>query len=571
MSKTTTNLLYSSKARPWQKHYSPEAVRAVIPERTLYQYIYDANKDYPDDIVYHYFGTAITYGELFEKIRQTAGALKAAGVHSGDMVTIQSMQTPETIVVYYALSYLGAVANMAYMTLTPNEILQTVRDTDSKLFFILDKAVQAAMAANLPKDVTVITLPVSGSMTEPLRTGYLMQNPVPENPYLTYEGFLASFSNSDAGDPASDAHAPSVIVYTSGTTGEPKGVVLSGHNVNAMAFQYIHSEMQFHRGETYLDILPLFLSYGVGMLQLAASVGIDSTLWISLDPAAIAVEFNRLKPNHFAGAPTMVDEIMKQTTGDLSGMVNFTGGGESLSPEKDEELNRFLKEHNAPEEVKYACGYGMSEVSSSACANNNKLYKKGSLGLPLPLTNVKIIDEDTGEELPLGQTGEICFSTPSIMLGYFKNEEATREIVEVDDDGQKWIHTGDLGSMDEDGFLFYRGKLKRIYLVVSPTIGSMKLFPKHLEDLLEEDSAIDRCAVVASPDPVRGFVPEVFITRSPESNEDSSDLIERICDLITRQLPDHYNPKAIRIMDILPRTASGKVDYKELERQANLF
>lgn len=570
MNNTSVSLVFPSTARPWQKNYSPEAVRAGIPERTLYQYIYDANKDYPEDVVYHYFGTAITFGELFEKIRRTAGALKAAGVKAGDMVTIQSMQTPETIVVYYALSYLGAVANMVYMTLTPNEILQTVRDTGSRMFFILDKAVQAALAADLPEDVTVVTLPVSGSMPEPLRTGYLMQNPVPENPYPTYEEFLSSFAGADAGQPASDAHAPSVIVYTSGTTGEPKGVVLSGHNVNAMAFQYIHSEMQFRRGETYLDILPLFLSYGVGMLQLAASVGIDSTLWISLDPAAIAVEFNRLKPNHFAGAPTMVDEIMKQTTGDLSGMINFTGGGEALSPEKDEELNRFLKEHNAPEEVKYACGYGMSEVASSACANNNKLYKKGSLGLPLPLTNVKIVDEDTGEELPLGQTGEICFNTPSIMLGYYKNEEATREIIEIDEEGRKWVHTGDLGSMDEDGFLFYRGKIKRIYLVVSPTTGSMKLFPKRLEDLLESDAAVDRCAVVASPDPERGYVPEIFITRSQDSGEDSSDLIARICELIAKELPDHYEPKAIRILDVLPRTASGKVDYQELERQASL-
>lgn len=554
--------------RPWLRHYSPEAVRMEIPERTLFRLIEEENRDYPDDVAFHYYGTPITFDTLFHEIRRAACALKKAGVHAGDLVTIQSLNTPETVYLYYAVNYLGAVANMVYVTLAPAEIRQGQETTGSRVYFILDKAVQAVMAAGLPEDVTVVTLPVSDSMAEPVRTGYRAQNPVPENSYPTYAQFVESAEDEILPDAAADAHAPAVIVYTSGTTGEPKGVVLSSHNINAMVVQYRHSEMLFNRGETYLNILPAFLSYGVGMLQLALSTGIDSTLWLSLDPVEIAGEFNRLKPNHFAGAPTMVDEIMKQTTGDLSGMVNFTGGGESLSPEKDEELNRFLKEHNAPEYVKYCCGYGMTEVAAGACANNNKLYRKGSLGLPMPKTNVKIVDEDSGEELPLGGVGEICFCTPSAMLGYYKNEEATRDMIEVDENGNRWVHTGDLGCMDEDGFLYFRGKLKRIFVCVSPKTGSMKLFPKRLEDLIESDEGVDRCGVIAVPHPERFNAPGVFLTRSPGFEEPEEKLLERIRNLIDKELPDQYAPIFIRIIDVLPRTASGKVDYVRLEQEA---
>ncbi len=182
MNEKSSTPIFPSVERPWLRHYSPEAVSMEIPERTLFRFIEEKNRDYPDSVVYRYYGNAITYGTLFQEIRRAARALKKAGVKAGDLVTIQSMHTPETIYLYYAVSYLGAVANMVYVTLPPAEVRQGQAMTGSRVYFIMDKAVQAVMAAGLPEDVTVVTLPVSDSMAEPVRTGYRAQNPVPENP-----------------------------------------------------------------------------------------------------------------------------------------------------------------------------------------------------------------------------------------------------------------------------------------------------------------------------------------------------------------------------------------------------
>ena len=176
MNEKSSTPIFPSVERPWLRHYSPEAVSMEIPERTLFRFIEEKNRDYPDSVVYRYYGNAITYGTLFQEIRRAARALKKAGVKAGDLVTIQSMHTPETIYLYYAVNYLGAVANMVYVTLPPAEVRQGQAMTGSQVYFIMDKAVQAVMAAGLPEDVTVVTLPVSDSMAEPVRTAWFARS-----------------------------------------------------------------------------------------------------------------------------------------------------------------------------------------------------------------------------------------------------------------------------------------------------------------------------------------------------------------------------------------------------------
>lgn len=545
------------------KHYAPDVSNIQIPRKTLFQYAYDCNSAFPNGIAFRYFGTKITYGKLFNNVFDTAKFFQKAGISSGDMVTIMSMHTPETIYAFYALNYLGATVNLIYMTLSSQEILAAIKETQSKMLLILDIALP--QIESIMEDITipVVVMNISDSMPLALRTASKLKENKKVDGTLGFMKMVKAAKDECLKDCDADDQRPAVIVYTSGTTGTPKGVMLSSYNINSVAFQYKYSGMHFGRGETYLDIIPLFLAYGVSMLQLAVTMGIDTTLLIVPESEKIAKQFEKLKPNHFASGPALLDDIMKNVTGDLSNLINFTGGGAALSPEKESELNAFLSQHGS--NVKYAIGYGMTELSASVSACNNKIYKSGSLGIPLPKATLKIVDITSGEELPVGNEGEICFNAPNMMLGYYNNQAATDEIIQTDENGVRWIHTGDIGLVDDDGFLFYKGKMKRIYVVRMDGL-FYKLFPQRIEELFETNSDVDKCAVVAIEDEEMMNVAVVFVTKT--SNIDDSVLTSVLETLAKNDLPRHMQPSRIIVVDKLPLTASGKIDYKALEKEA---
>lgn len=555
---------YPSIDKPWLKHYAPDVCNAQIPHKTLFQYAYECNCDAMNSIAFRYFGRKITYGELFNRIYDTAKLLKKSGIVEGDMVTIMSMHTPETIYSLYALNYLGATANMVYMTLSGQELLSTLAETKSKMLIILDAALPQIETVRNKITVPVVVMRVCDSMPLGLHTMAQLKPHKTLNGTLAYRKEICAAKNISLPPCDINDQRTAVIVYTSGTTGAPKGVMLSSYNINSVAFQYKLSGMHFGRGETYLDIIPLFLAYGVSMLQLAVSMGIDTTLLIVPEPQKIAKEFDKVKPNHFASGPALLDEIMKNVSGDLSNLINFTGGGAALSPEKENELNRFLSQHGA--NVKYAVGYGMTELAASVSACNNSIYKSGSLGVPLPKATLKIVDIVSGEELPVGEEGEICFNAPNMMLGYFNNKAATEEIIRPDENGVLWIHTGDLGCINEDGFLFYRGKLKRIYVVKMDGL-FYKLFPQRIEELFEANPHVGKCGVVAVADDTMLNKAVAFVTKS--SDTDDSLLIAELKEKANSDLPKHMQPSDIVILDRMPLTSSGKIDYRELEKIAN--
>lgn len=553
---------YPSIDKPWLKHYAPNVEKIQIPHKTLFQYAHDCNRDSLNGTAFRYFGAKITYKNLFDNVYSVAKFFQKAGIANGDIVTIMSLHTPETIYAFYALNYLGATANMVYLTLSSQEILATIKETKSKMLLILDVALP--QIESIMEDITipVVVMNVSDSMPLALRAVSRIKATKKVAGAVEFKKMVKAAKSECLKDFDKDDQRPAVIVYTSGTTGNPKGVMLSSYNINSVAFQYKYSEMHLERGETYLDIIPLFLAYGVSMLQLAVTMGIDTTLLIVSETKEIAKQFDRLKPNHFASGPTLLDDIMKNVTGNLNNLINFTGGGAALSPEKELELNNFLFKHGS--NVKYAIGYGMTELSASVSACNNKIYKSGSLGIPLPKATLKIVDIESGEELSVGQEGEICFNAPNIMLGYYKNPTATDNIIHIDENGMRWIHTGDLGLVDNDGFLFYKGKMKRIY-VVKIDGQPYKLFPQRMEELFEADPDVDKCAVVAIEDDAMINVAVAFVTK--KSDIEDTKLIAALETSANNNLPKHMQPSRIIVIDKMPLTASGKINYKALEKE----
>lgn len=554
---------YPSIDKPWLKYYSQEAIDAPMPQCTMYQYIWETNKDYLSDIGFDYYGTKITYGQMFEQIRQAAAAFQSIGISSGNMVTIMSMQTPETIACIYALNYLGATANMVYMTLNSEEILKAINNTESKALVILDAALEKLKEIEGEIHVPVIVLKVSESMPLLLKLGIKLKNKAIKHSYITWAVFIQKANDTRLCPAARDSSSPAIIVYTSGTTGEPKGVMLSNDNINAIPAQVQWTDRKYQRKDTLLFILPIFVGFGIGMLHHCACMGMEIFLRIAMNGDTIGRLYNQIKPQRFVGGPPLLEGIMKHTKGNLCRCIEFTGGGEAISPDKEDSFNQFLRNHYSS--MRYTPGYGMSEFGSTVTSNLFNVYKRGSVGIPMVATNVKAIDTETGAELPYGQTGELCFCAPNTMIGYYKNQEETAKAIEVDDQGRRWMHTADLGYIDEDGFVFIVGRLKRIYVTRSATGDYFKIYPQLIENIIQRNPEVEYCGTVVLPDEQRVNAPVVYVSLR-DNNIDKEMLLTRLHETVKKELPEYDQPRKIVILEKMPMTQSGKIDYQTLER-----
>ncbi|MBQ8953895.1 MAG: acyl--CoA ligase [Clostridia bacterium] len=557
---------FPSVDRPWLKYYSEEAINAPLPEMTMYQYIWENNKDYLSGVALRYYGAKITYGKLFETIKKAASAFYAMGVRPGDIVTIMSMHTPETICCIYALNYIGAVANMVYMTLSEKEILHTLKNTQSKMFFVLDVALERVQKIEKEIAVPVVVLGVADSMSLPVKVGYVLKEKPGKHNHMRFSDFIKRASTP--APLATDHAAPAIIVYTSGSTGEPKGVELTNDNINAVAFQYKYVDAAIERGDTILVFMPPFLSIGFCYLHMPICQGVILIICANPEQNNVVNEYVKNKPNHFVAAPSGVLMVVERNLKDYSFVKSLGAGGDSLSLDDERRINKILKEGGA--KVKYSAGYGMTEFSATVVVNSNSANKEGTIGIPLLRTNVKVVDQYTNEELMYNNIGELCFNTPSQMKGYMNCEQENAETIESDVNGVKWIHTGDLGFVDEDGFVHYAGRIKRIYLTKSESEkdGTLyKIFPQRIEECLERLDTVKVCGAIVYEDKVRLHIPVAYVVLS-EGIKDHESAIKTMYAALKDELPDHSQPESIHILDAMPMTASGKIDYRALENLA---
>ena len=569
--KTSNTTGYPSIDKPWLKYYSQEVIDATLPECTIYEHIFNNNQDNLDRIALVYYGIKISYRQMFQEISYIAGALEDNGVKEGDIVTVCMINSPETIYLIFALSKIGAVANMVYGSSTSEELKKYILDVDSKIVFTLDlfqdKFVQIVDETQLEK---IIVVESTRSMSEINQTDARLFKdmkpiPLPNDPRFTiWEKFLQN--TRECNRTCHNADAPAVITYTGGTTGGSKGAVLSNKAIIAVAQQYIigerESQCKLQRKSIWMQVLPLFISYGVACsLMIPLTIGMTLVIRIPMTES-IADFYKKFKPNHIMYGPAYWEAFADDNKNlDLSDMITPFTGGDILHATTERKINEYLKKQGSSVLLKN--GYGMTEVCAAVSVNYQHAHEFGSVGIPLVKNVISAFDTETGQELRYGEKGEICIHTPSMMLEYVNKPEETNNIIKKHEDGLLWVHSGDLGYITEDGFVHISGRLKRYMMYIANGLHK-KIFSLDIEKVLLEHPYVDNCAVVPIADSVTFQKPVAFIILKKDVSHEVN-IENELSAYAEKNLQDGYKPIKYIFVDRFPLTKVGKVDYLKLE------
>ncbi len=566
---TTQNPVYASQAKPWLKYYDQKFIDQTLPALSAFEYVCQRSKNHLNDTALEYYGRKFTYADLIVNVKKTAAALRGAGVKKGDIVTVVSIMTPEIIALFYAADMIGATLNLVDPRYSVEGIREYIEEVDSHLLVCLnvvyERCRQAAKRTNVEK---VIVLSPADSLPPVMAVGYKLTTP-DKNKYasnvIRWKQFIkGGEGQSTAAEPYDPDHA-CVVVHTGGTTGSPKGVMLTDDCFNGIALQFQAYPKLFHRGQKLMNVMPPFIAYGFACgIHLPLVLGFTVIIIPNLDPAKLGSLVLKHKPEHMFGVPTHYQQLAadpKLRDKDLSFIINYAAGGDSLSRGAEQTVNDFLAAHGARYPI--AKGYGMTEVSSAATVAAGLDNKPGSVGIPMVNTVVAAFEPGTDQELPIGQRGELCISGPCLMKGYYNKPEETAILLRRHPDGRVWAHTGDMGYLDEDGFVYLDSRIKRMII----RHDGFKVFPSMIENVVSRHPAVHQCSVVgcADKDHVQGRLPFVYIVLKADTTAKKKQVIRELERMCAEELPEYVQPVAYKFISSMPMTPVGKVDYRQLE------
>lgn len=557
---------YPSVDKPWLKYYDKALTEEDIPKCSAFRMLYEKNKDYLTDTALLYFHKKMTYKMLFQKIEKAAAALAALGIGKGDIVTLQTLNMPQTIILFYALSYIGAVANSIFVTEGEEELHDILLTTESKMYITMDSFWSSHRNAVSGTDVThVLLLQVAQEADTVTKIVLSVKRKSPNAECLTWNTFLA-FGNKKA-DEVNDSSLPMAMVYTGGTTGKSKAVVLSSKNLNALVMQYEHTYVGLKRGGVFMNSLPTFIAFGiVCSMHMPLCLGIVNIIVADPTPMNSGKYFAKYKPNYFVNGIAGIESIInhpKVRKMKLDFIKVLAAGGEPVPVSLEEKTNHFLREHQS--NARLCIGYGMTEVASTVVTSSPRADRMGTVGIPLPETVVKIVEPETTRELTYDVEGEICFHTPTMMLGYYKEEEETKNIIKLHPDGMLWVHSGDIGRISMDGFLVVVGRIKRIISIRKDGIYH-KVFSKLIEETLGKADGVEGIVIVGREKPAIEHELVAFVVKNSQREEE-----EVKCQLqkyAQKNMETWERPIEYRFVENFPRTDVGKINYRKLEEMA---
>lgn len=561
-----------SSNKPWLKYYKEDQipVHLDVPNCSMVDMIMQSAEKWPDNVAYSYYGHKVTYKNFVRKIEKAARALKNYGVKEGDRVTICMPNTPEGITMVYAVNMVGAVCNMVHPLSSEKELEYYVKVTNSKYVLVIDavfdKIYKIRETAQLERIIVVRPSDGLGFLKQRLyKLLHVKKVRLPSNDsrVVLWEDFIANsyFYQGNYHEERGGAD-PAVIMYSGGTTGAPKAVLLSNYNFNAEAICDATMIRQVTPGASVLSILPLFHCFGLGVcIHTPLCKGMNCTLIPAFSHKDFADIIRKNSPSFIVGVPTLFEALIntKLKNDDLSSVTAVICGGDALTETLRDKVNEFLSSHGS--NAKIRVGYGLTEGSGAVCLSPENAFADGIIGVPFPDMDFKIVKNDTFNELPAGEEGEICISGPLVMMGYLGDDAETAQAIRVHDDGRVWLHTGDIGYLGEDGLIYFAQRLKRI--IIS---SGYNIYPTHLESVINSHEAVLTSTVIGIDHHYKGQVPKAFVVLKP-GYKAGKRLEREIRELLERNVPIYALPVAYEFRDKLPQTLIGKVAFRELEKE----
>ena len=556
---------------PWKDHLGEVPFHLDYFEGSMFEAVAAIAEKYPNNVAFDFMGRSTTYKTLVKEIEQCAKALKTIGVREGDRVTIAMPNCPQAIQMFYAVNLVGGICNMIHPLSAEKEIEFYLNASESVTAITLDQFYNKfENIRHNTKVVNIIIASIKDELSKPVKAGYMLTEgrkvkKIPDDaPVIRWKDFLHlschCFYNYKVERKGSD---PAVILYSGGTTGTTKGILLSNKNFNALGQQVIAANPMFRVGDKMLAAMPLFHGFGLGVcVHTMLSQGGRCILIPRFTAETYAKQIVKYKCNFIAGVPTLYEALLRlpsMENADLSSLKGVFSGGDSLSIELKKKFDKFLYDHNAKIQIRE--GFGTTECVTASCLTPPHMAKEGSIGLPFPDTYYKIVEPGTDKEVPYGTEGEILIAGPTVMMEYIGHPEETAQTLRKHDDGLTWIYTGDLGTMDNEGFIYFRGRAKRMIIT-----SGYNVYPGQLENIIDAHEFVHMSCVIGVPDPYKMQKVKAFVKLAAGVKPDKA-VRDELLAYCRRHIAKYAMPYDIEFKDDMPKTLVGKVAYRVLEEE----
>ena len=562
-----------SASAPWLAYYGNTPASLDYPHKTMYQMVAIAARKYPDNVAYVFMGKETTYRAFMKRIDAAARGLVRMGIGKGDRVTICMANTPQALDCFYALNRIGAIPNMIHPLSAAKEIAFYLNFSKSKAILTLDQFYEKveSILPELENPTTILIARIQEELPFPLSALYpLTKNAravkkLPKTGYTYWYDMVAAGRGETLPPDDGVFDECAAILYSGGTTGTTKGIMLSNLNFNALGLQTIAASGYDRISDMkMLSVMPVFHGFGLGIgIHTALIGGATCILVPQFSVKTYADVLVKQKPNLIPGVPTLFEALLrapKLDGVDLSFLKGIFSGGDSLSPELKKKVDAFLRAHNCDQQIRE--GYGTTECVTASCLTPKDYARSGSIGVPFPDTFYKIVTPGTTEEVPANTEGEICVSGPTVMMGYMDNPEETASTLRRHYDGRIWLHTGDLGHMDQDGFVYFRQRIKRMIVT-----SGYNVYPSQLENIIDSHEKVLLSCVIGVRDDYRGQVVKAFVVPMP-GVEPTEELKQELLDYCSGRIAKYAMPRELEFRKELPKTLVGKVAYRVLEEEA---